>query len=83
MARGTRYALLDQAKAIEWASSTTSGVVLAAGAMLLPFLGQEYVESNVLRLHAAIGAIRDTQPLDSDAIARETGLSDYPFWPAA
>jgi len=32
---------------------------------------------------AAIDAIRDTQPLDSDAIARETGLSRDPFWPAA
>ena len=83
MARGARYALLDQAKAVEWASSTTSGVVLAAGAMLLPFYGQEYVESNVLCLSAAIDAIRDTQPLDSKAIAREAGLARYPFWPAA
>jgi hypothetical protein len=81
MARGARYALLDQAKAVEWASSTTSGVVLAASAMLLPFYGQEYIESNVLCLDAAIGAIRDTQPLDSNAIAREVGLSRYPFWP--
>ncbi len=83
MARGARYALLDQAKAVEWASSTTSGVVLAAGATLLPFHGQEYIESNVLCLSAAIDAIRDTQPLGSDAIARDVGLSRYPFWPAA
>lgn len=83
MARGARYGLLDQAKAVEWASSTTSGVVLAACAMLLPFFGQEYVKSNVLCLGAAIDAIRDTQPLGSDAIARDAGLSHYPFWPAA
>ena len=84
MARGARYALLDQAKAVEWASSTTSGVVLAAGAMLLPFHGQEYIESNVLCLYARPSdAIRDTQPLGSDAIARDVGLSRYPFWPAA
>ncbi len=82
MARGTRYALLDQAKAVEWASSSTSGVVLAASAMLLPFYGQEYVERHVLCLGVAIDAIRDTQPLDSDAIAREVGLSRYSFWPA-
>lgn len=81
MARGARYALLDQAKAVEWASSTTLGVVLAASAMLLPFYGQEYIESNVLCLYAAIGGIRDTQPLDSDTIAREAALSRYPFWP--
>jgi hypothetical protein len=83
MARGARYALLDQAKAVEWASGTTSGVVLAACAMLLPFYGQEYVESNVLCLSAAIDAIRETQSLDSDVIARDVGLSRYPFWPAA
>jgi hypothetical protein len=83
MARGARYALLDQANAVEWASSTTSGVVLAAGAMLLPFRGQEYVASNVLCLSLAIDAIRDTQPLGSEAIAREVGLVRYPFWPAA
>ena len=83
MARGARYAILDQAKAVEWASSTTSGVVLAAAAMLLPFYGQEYVESNVLCLSAAIDAIRHTQALDSDVIARDVGLARYPFWPAA
>jgi hypothetical protein len=83
MARGTRYALLDQATAVEWASSTTSGVLLAAGVMLLPFYGQKYVEDRVLPLHAGIAAIRDAQPLDSDAIAREVGRSRYPFWPAA
>ncbi len=83
MARGARYAILDQAKAVEWASSTTSGVVLAASAMLLPFHGQEYIEDNVLCLYAAIGAIRETQPLDSNMIAREAGLTRYPFWPAA
>ncbi|WP_205697555.1 hypothetical protein [Conexibacter sp. SYSU D00693] len=75
MARGARYASLDQAKAVGWASSTTSGVVLAASAMLLPFYGQEYIESNVLTLYAAIGAIRETQPLASNAIAREVGLA--------
>ena len=83
MARGARYALLDEAKAVEWASSTTSGVVLAAGAMLLGFYGHEYVESNVLCLSAGIDAIRDTQPLDSDTIARAAGLARYPFWQAA
>lgn len=51
--------------------------------MLLPFYGQDYVKSNVLCLAAAIDAIRVTQPLDSDAIAREAGMSSYPFWPAA
>lgn len=55
-------------------SSTTRGVVLAAGAVLLSFYGQEYVESNVLCLGAAIDAIRDTQPLGSDAIERDVGL---------
>lgn len=65
------------------ASSTTSGVVLAAAVMLLTFYGQEYVDSNVLCLGAAIDAICDTQPLDCDEIAREIGLSRYPFWPAA
>jgi hypothetical protein len=30
-----------------------------------------------------INAIRQTQPLDADRIAREVGLSRYPFWPAA
>jgi hypothetical protein len=83
MARGGRYSLLDQAKAVEWASSTTSGVVLAASAMLLPFYGQQYIEDNVLCLHVAIDAIRETQALDSDVIAREAGLTRYPFWPAA
>jgi hypothetical protein len=83
MARGARYALLDQAKAVEWASGTTSGVVLAACAMLPPFYGQEYVESNVLCLSAAIDAIRETQSLDSYVIARDVGLSRYPFWTAA
>jgi hypothetical protein len=83
MARGTRYALLDQARAVEWASSTTSGVVLAASAMLLPFYGQKYIEDNVLCLYVAIGALRETQPLDLDVIAREVGLARYPFWPAA
>lgn len=80
MARGTRYALLDQAKAVEWASSTTGGVVLAASAMFLPFYGQKYIEDNLLCLYAALGAIRDTQPLDSNVIAREAGLAGYPFW---
>jgi hypothetical protein len=83
MARGTRYALLDQARAVEWASSTTSGVVLAASAMMLPFYGQKYIEDNVLCLYVAIGALRETQPLDPDVIAREVGLARYPFWPAA
>jgi hypothetical protein len=83
MARGARYALLDEAKGVDWASGTTSGVVVAACAMLLPFYGQDYVESNVLCLSAAIAAIRATQPLDSDVIAREVGLSRYPFWPVA
>ncbi len=82
MARGARYALLDQAEAVDWASSTTSGVVLAASAMLLPFYGHEYVESNVLCLGAAIEAVRATQTLGSDAIARDVGLRRYPFWPA-
>lgn len=82
MARGSRYALLDQAIAVEWATGTTSGVVLAAAAMFLAFHGQEYVESNVLCLCTALGAIRETQPLGSDAIARDVGLSRYPFWPA-
>jgi hypothetical protein len=83
MARGARYAILDQVKAVEWASSTTSGVVVAAGAMLLPFYGQEYFESNVLCLSAADDAIRNTQALDPDVIARDVGLARYPFWPAA
>lgn len=83
IACGARYALLDQAKAVEWASSTTSGVVVAASAMLLPFRGQEYIVRNVLCLREAIDAICDMQPLSSDAIAREVGLSRYPFWPAA
>lgn len=81
MARGGRYPLLDQVKAVEWASSTTSGVVLAAGVMLLGFYGLEYVTTNVLCLSTAINAIQDTQPLDSEAIAREAGLVGYPFWP--
>lgn len=51
--------------------------------MLLPFYGQEYVENNVLCLSAAIDAIRGTQPLDSEIVAREVGLSAYPFWPEA
>lgn len=83
MARGARYALLDEARSVDWASSTTSGVVVAAGAMLLPFHGRDYVKSNVLCLGAAIAAIRTTQPLDPDVIAREVGLSRYPYWPAA
>jgi hypothetical protein len=83
MARGARYALLDQAKGVKWASGTTTGVVVAAGAMLLPFHGLDYVERNVLCLSAAIDAIRETQSLDSDVIARTVGLSRYPFWPAA
>jgi hypothetical protein len=83
MARGARYALLDEAMGVDWASRTTSGVVVAAGTMLLPFCGHDYVESNVLCLGTAIAAVRATQPLDSDVIAREVGLSRYPFWPAA
>lgn len=81
MARGARYALRDQAKAVEWASSTTSGVVLAAAVMLLPFHGQAYVDSNVLCLVRAIEAIRKTQPLASEAIESEARLIRYPFWP--
>lgn len=83
MARGARYALLDQARGVDWASGTTSGVVLAAAAMLLPFYGQDYVARNVLCLGAAIAAIRETQALDPDLIVREVGLVRYPFWPAA
>jgi hypothetical protein len=75
MARGARYALLDQAMAVDWASATTSGVVLAACVMLLPFYGQEYVENNVLCLSAAIEEIRGTQPLDSECVARQIGVS--------
>jgi hypothetical protein len=59
------------------------GVVLAAGVMLLPFYGQAYVQNNVLCLGAAINAVRDTQRLDGPTIAREVGLSRYPFWRAA
>lgn len=83
MARGAGYPLLDQAIAVEWASVTTNGVVLAASAMLLGFYGQDYVESNVLCLMTSIDAIRQTQPLDAEKIAREVGLSRYPFWPPA
>jgi hypothetical protein len=83
MARGARYPLLDQAIAVEWASVTTNGVILAASAMLLGFYGQQYVESNVLCLMTGINAIRQTQPLDTDTIAREVGVSRYPFWPPA
>lgn len=37
MARGTRYALLDQVKAVEWASSTTSGSCLRAASCCCRF----------------------------------------------
>lgn len=83
MARGKRYALLDQATAVEWSTSTTSGVVITAGAMLLPFYGHKHVVDNVLCLRTALEAIRETQPLGSDAIARSVGLTRYPFWPQA
>lgn len=83
MARGGHYALLDQAKAVEWATSTSSGVIVAAATMFLGFYGQEYVERNILCLYTALNAIRETQPLGSDAIAREAGIARYPFWPAA
>lgn len=83
MARGAGYPLLDQAIAVEWASVTTNGVVLAASAMLLGFYGQEYVETNVLCLITGINAIRQTHPLDAEKIAPEVGLSHYPFWPPA
>jgi hypothetical protein len=83
MARGGRYPVLDQARAVEWASGTTNGVILAASAMLIGFYGLPYVESNVLCLMTGINAIRQTQPLDADKLAREIGLSRYPFWPPA
>lgn len=82
MARGGRYASLDLAKAVDWASSTTAGVVLGASVMLLPFRGQKYVEETVLCLHDAIEAIRKDQPLDAEAVAADVGLARYPFWPA-
>ncbi|RYG55950.1 MAG: hypothetical protein EON56_04920 [Alphaproteobacteria bacterium] len=82
MARGARYPLLDHAVAVEWATSTTSGVVLSAAAMFLAFYGQEYVERNILSLYTALNAIRETQPLDGNSLAREVGISRYPYWRA-
>lgn len=83
MARGGRYAFLDIATAVIWASGTTANVVLAAGIMLLPFRGQKYVEERILCLHEAIEVIRNDQVLDPEAVAAEVGLGRYPFWPAA
>ena len=83
MARASRYALLDQAKAVEWASATTSGVVLTASAMLLPFRGQEHIEREVLPLYASINAIREDQTLDSEKVAAELGIPRYPYWEAS
>lgn len=80
MARGRRYALLDQARTVDWASSTTAGVALAASMMLLPFLGQKRVQDTIHPLWKAIEAIRKDQPLDPEAIAAEIGLDRYPWW---
>lgn len=83
MSRGAHYPLLDQASAVEWASVTTTGVILAAAAMLVGFYGQQYVESNIMCLMTGIAAIRQAQPLDPEKLAHEVGVSTYPFWPPA
>lgn len=81
MARGSRYALLDQAVAVEWSTSTTSGVVLTAAAMLLPFRGHQHIVDHVLCLCTALDAIRKSQRLDAATILQEARISRYPIWP--
>lgn len=83
MARGGRYALLDQVLAVEWASSSTERVVRSAMTMLLPFYGQNFVMERIVPLYERIEAIRREQPLAAKTVAAQARVRRYPFWPAA